>query len=138
MKTCIICGKTKDESEFYKHKNYVSNGGIDKRCKECHNSICRKRLRDGHNKEKQRIITIERIKSGKAKENSKRMYQKYRDKFLARAKLKYAVETGKIKKEPCSVCGDVNSQAHHKDYSKPFDVMWLCMKHHKELHSIKD
>lgn len=26
------------------------------------------------------------------------------------------------------------AQAHHEDYTKPFDVVWLCTKHHAERH----
>lgn len=33
-----------------------------------------------------------------------------------------------------SYCGDINSHAHHKDYFKPLDVIWLCVEHHKFLH----
>lgn len=28
----------------------------------------------------------------------------------------------------------LNFQAHHEDYSKPIDVMWLCFRHHRERH----
>lgn len=42
---------------------------------------------------------------------------------------------GKIKKGPCSICGTNELvEGHHEDYSKPLDVIWLCQKHHKELH----
>ena len=49
-------------------------------------------------------------------------------------KLNYAKRKRKIKQRPCEVCGDENSQAHHYDYNKPLDVMWLCPKHHAEWH----
>jgi len=26
-------------------------------------------------------------------------------------------------------------ERHHGDYSKPYDIKWLCRKHHKELHA---
>jgi hypothetical protein len=35
---------------------------------------------------------------------------------------------------PCEVCGALSAEAHHKDYSRPLDVVWLCRKHHMELH----
>jgi hypothetical protein len=36
---------------------------------------------------------------------------------------------------PCKNCGSViGVHAHHDDYSKPLDVMWLCPLHHKERH----
>jgi hypothetical protein len=27
-------------------------------------------------------------------------------------------------------------QAHHPDYSKPLDVVWLCDDHHKQAHAL--
>lgn len=54
---------------------------------------------------------------------------------LARVKLQKAVLTGKVERLPCSVCGNPKSDGHHKDYSKPLDVIWLCRKHHAEEHA---
>jgi hypothetical protein len=44
-----------------------------------------------------------------------------------------AIRRGKIKPQPCKVCGE-KAQGHHLDYSKPMDVQWLCSKHHGEQH----
>ncbi len=41
-----------------------------------------------------------------------------------------ARKKGVLKKEPCSVCGNPNSEAHHSNYSRPLEVTWLCRKHH--------
>lgn len=41
---------------------------------------------------------------------------------------------GKIKRTPCKVCGDPNSQMHHPDYSKPLAVEWLCKRCHLNEH----
>jgi hypothetical protein len=32
------------------------------------------------------------------------------------------------------VCGRTRSHAHHDDYSKPLDVIWLCSTHHRSRH----
>lgn len=60
----------------------------------------------------------------------------YEEKQKARRKLRWAVLSGKVKRQPCEKCGSLPSFAHHIDYSKPLDVTWLCRKHHGEAHSI--
>lgn len=52
----------------------------------------------------------------------------------ARRKVSWAIETGRLTKEPCRICGDPKSIAHHQDYSKPLDVWWLCQQCHSQLH----
>lgn len=59
---------------------------------------------------------------------------RYPEKVVARKKLNYAVKKGIILKEPCLVCGCMNSQAHHEIYSLPLEVVWLCSLHHMNLH----
>ena len=39
---------------------------------------------------------------------------------------------GKITKKPCVVCGETKVDGHHPDYSKPYEIIWLCRKHHGE------
>jgi hypothetical protein len=56
------------------------------------------------------------------------------EKRQAHIDLMNALAMGKIKKQPCVVCGDLNSNAHHQDYDKPYDVIWLCALHHSQLH----
>lgn len=61
--------------------------------------------------------------------------QKYR--ANVRSKLKMRVRRGLIiKATNCTWCGDSeNIEAHHEDYDKPYDVIWLCRKCHDEHHS---
>ena len=77
-------------------------------------------------------------KTERGKEVLRRAWKKQRvvnyDKILARKRLNYAVEYGHINKQPCEKCGEKKSEGHHKDYSKPLEVVWLCSKHHRELH----
>jgi len=49
-----------------------------------------------------------------------------------------AVRDGKLIPWPvCAVpeCSD-KPQAHHPDYSRPLDVVWLCPLHHKQTHAL--
>ena len=48
----------------------------------------------------------------------------------------YAVETGKlIRPNQCSKCSkECKPHAHHEDYTKPLDVIWLCSQCHFYLH----
>lgn len=59
--------------------------------------------------------------------------KRYPERERARNILKSHVRRGKITKGVCH-CGETKVQAHHPDYSKPLEVIWLCVKHHMELH----
>jgi hypothetical protein len=48
--------------------------------------------------------------------------------------VKSAKRNGTLKPQPCKVCGEKHTQAHHHDYTKPLDVVWLCARHHAEQH----
>ena len=48
--------------------------------------------------------------------------------------VRNAILSGRLIREPCSRCGADKTQAHHEDYSKPLDVVWLCLKCHKQRH----
>jgi hypothetical protein len=59
---------------------------------------------------------------------------RYPEKLHARNMTYTWIRRGKIIKEPCCICGDINSVAHHENYSKPKEITWLCREHHKQLH----
>lgn len=45
----------------------------------------------------------------------------------------------KLKNEtnPCEVCGRTEGiEKHHENYDKPFEVRWLCKRHHLDIHKI--
>jgi hypothetical protein len=54
-------------------------------------------------------------------------------------RVRLAVEKGKLIPQPCESCGEKegNIDAHHPDYKKPLEVIWLCRSCHKLLHSGK-
>src|SRR5262252_7816106 len=57
-----------------------------------------------------------------------------RKRRLAGYKVTHAVNKGRLTREPCEVCGDPDTEAHHEDYDKPLEVKWLCRTHHRERH----
>lgn len=62
-----------------------------------------------------------------------------KEKTSARAKIMHAVYSGKIVRPPiCSNCNiECLPDAHHEDYSKPLEVIWLCRKCHQIKHNGK-
>jgi hypothetical protein len=48
----------------------------------------------------------------------------------ARQRLHYWMRKGHISPGPCQVCGNPNVEAHHDDYSRALEVIWLCKTHH--------
>ena len=61
-------------------------------------------------------------------------WRKYQDldKLRARWAVKNAKRSGTLIEQPCH-CG-AKAQAHHPDYDRPLDVIWLCSIHHGEAH----
>lgn len=55
-------------------------------------------------------------------------------KYAAEKAITNAVALGQIQQLPCEVCGSDFTEAHHADYTKPFDVRWLCRTHHRAVH----
>jgi len=61
----------------------------------------------------------------------------FKAKFIARCRVQYAIRSGKVVRKPCEILGCTDrAEAHHDDYSKPYDVGWLCKYHHTEHHQL--
>jgi hypothetical protein len=146
VKKCSKCKKEKPLNSFYK-----SVGKKDDRqswCKECDEKRHKKWRKD----HREQVVEMSRLQRERHPEEMRAAVRKYGkahpevsrksgkkwlinnpEKKSAHKKVYYAVRTGKLKKERC-FCGDLAS-AHHEDYNKPLDVMWLCPIHHKERHA---
>lgn len=57
------------------------------------------------------------------------------EKVRTRQALRRAVRSGKMVRGPCAICGASETHGHHADYSKPYDVTWLCRKCHDMIHA---
>jgi len=69
------------------------------------------------------------------KKNPRTKEDKHKDNV--RVKTRYRILRGMLIKQPCEKCGEIKVEAHHDDYDKPFDIRWLCVKHHREHHILE-
>lgn len=61
--------------------------------------------------------------------------QRTPEQHAARSAVYNAIKSGRLRRMPCSVCGTTLSvEAHHPDYAKRLEVIWLCRTHHARLH----
>lgn len=56
-----------------------------------------------------------------------------RAKSNCRSIANVAQRRGKLRPQPCEVCGETKVEKHHDDYSKPLQVRWLCRTHHRAI-----
>jgi hypothetical protein len=66
--------------------------------------------------------------------SARRQREKFKEKFDTRYKTNELIRHGELVRQPCRVCGWEKSEVHHRNYSNPLDVDWLCRKHHMEEH----
>ncbi len=137
MKPCRKCGGTFDLSAFFKHKG-MADGHLNT-CKSCCALYDRKR-REEH-PERLREYELRRNQTehrkNQAREVARKMVTKHPLRRAAHIAVGNAVRDKKLVKQPCVVCGTLKVEAHHPDYSLPLEVVWLCIKHHKELHRME-
>lgn len=134
IQECICCKIVKPLSEFYVHPQ-MGNGHLGK-CKECIKAYQHIHYRETIVKH----ALYERDRSKKKSRRAKALdYQRKRranrpDRDAAYRKVRYAIMSGNLERKPCEKCGDVNTEAHHDDYSRPLDVRWLCYGCHLLVH----
>jgi CRISPR/Cas system CMR-associated protein Cmr3 (group 5 of RAMP superfamily) len=146
-KRCFKCGEVKLLSDFYKHPQML-DGHVNK-CKECNKKdVIENRLkRVEYYKAYDRVRTSLPHRKQANRDYSKRDYVKtdlrkrnnrykeeYPERHSARIAVNNAVRDGRLYKLPCWTCGSLEVEAHHPDYDSPLDVIWLCTKHHAEVH----
>lgn len=131
-KACFKCNEEKPLSDFYRHPQ-MADGHLNK-CKEC----AKRDVRDNRSSRRLQYSAYERQRfqspARKAAQyaSAVRHRRKYPERARARQAVRNAIRDGKLLEQPCEVCGG-KPQAHHEDYAKPFEVQWLCFKHHREI-----
>jgi len=61
-----------------------------------------------------------------------------REKYRAREKIANEIRRGRIvRPKTCEACGRRGqTEAHHRDYSRPLEVRWLCVRCHRKEHEL--
>jgi len=131
-KVCSACRIDKPISEFYKQK-YGKNG-LRASCKSCCNKDSRlwfeaNIIRDREKGRKWYQQNKEKRMSSINIWETKNIVKK-----MAQQAVHIAIRSKKLIRKPCAVCGNLKVDAHHPDYSRPLEVIWLCRKHHIEIH----
>ena len=151
MKKCTGCGTLKPLEQYYKHP--ATPDGHASKCKECAKAIvkaAREKNADKYrNYDKARALRPDRVaaRSEYAKtENGKAAAKRARAAYVkksperraAHVALGNAVRSGHVTPWPVCAVPECCSkpEAHHPDYSRPLDVVWLCSAHHKQAHAL--
>ena len=135
MKQCFKCLCKKPLEAFYKHDR-MADGHLNK-CIECAKYDVRKHRQE----EWERVRAYDRMRASQPHRvaTRRRVVGEYQQKYPSRIKannaVSNAVRDGRLKKQPCWICGE-KAIAHHPDYSRPLDVVWLCQPHHKQAHAL--
>lgn len=106
--------------------------GKDTYCAECR----RQQRRESYHRNIEKERSWSRQKYLKDPDYYKKVVSPEKEK--ARKKLRNLIARGKITRLPCVVCGEEKTHGHHEDYSKPLEVIWLCVNHHALLHRDAD
>ena len=134
MPVCRICSSEKPASEFY-NRQLRKDGSVGE-CKECTKARVRHRARTNPAVQE---YDRQRAKLPHRRKNSARVAGRWNAKnteaYRAHYLVSNAVRDGRLSKEPCLFCGATRVHAHHRDYSKPLEVIWLCPQCHHRLHA---
>lgn len=129
MRLCKICGTSKPPSGFY-------NSIVE--CKDCWRARVKlRRLTDPSVRAYDRARAKTPARAKKATAVTKSWRQRNPDAYRAHSAVNYAIRIGKLERGPCAICAETKHvHAHHRDYSKPLEVIWLCARCHHRLHAL--
>jgi len=113
---CRKCKKHLELDSFWKDKS--RGKGVCSICKDCYRN-------SDYGDTKRTYLRNYMRKYVKDKKNAQ--------KLSTRKATKEAIKKGLIKVTGCEVCGN-KAEAHHPDYSDPYNIQWLCDLHHREVH----
>ena len=135
-KECSCCHRVLPLSEFNKNKN--SNDGLQDKCRHCFSEYNKKRYAARREKFKSDVKKY-REENPRALFNTRlKTCSKNPSRMRACRVIEAALNAGIIERpHRCFGCGcsdqEHRIEAHHHDYSKPLDVIWLCTPCHRRM-----
>lgn len=139
-KRCFKCQQVKPLTDFYHHPR-MADGHLNK-CKLCTrvDSLIQRAKKDEHR------LAYERQRAGTEirRELRRRVTVAYRRKYPERTAaynaVARAIRSGKmVRPERCQGCDQpAELKAHHEDYRRPLDVIWLCARCHLHHHHVRN
>ena len=131
LKSCKKCQAELPFSDFYVHRR-MADGHLSF-CKTCVKARVHRHYYDTREKqsEQERRRNQNPDRRRKRAEYQRKYRSRYSERCNARQIVSNAVRDGRLTPERCA-CGSNRVQAHHRDYSKPMDVEWVCFKCHRE------
>ena len=81
-----------------------------------------------------KIRLISRRCYAKNPEKYREQERLYRERYPERKNAQMKAWRAYPKKVPCVICLSDGVHRHHRDYSKPLEIVWLCASCHKLLH----
>lgn len=133
MKPCRLCSSVKAVEDYY-----LNSGKPMHICKECHKTVVRaRRLTNPAVQEYDRKRAKSPHRKALNRQVSAAWRERHPDAYRAQTAVGNALRDGRIARGLCSFCGtDQNVHGHHRDYSRPLDVTWLCAKCHHRIHAL--
>jgi len=131
---CSKCKKWLSEIDYYGDRRTPNK--LKAQCKTCHSqsNIATRDIENTKriNREYMRRARKSNPQKFKRRERLSAYYRPKTEKTKGREILNSALKSGKvIKPTNCSQCGKIRKlTAHHSDYSKPIEVIWLCYECH--------
>ena len=135
MKRCYDCGKMKPIDDFHRNKK-MADGHLN-RCKDCQRAALRlaRIVNPEHAREMDRKRNKDPRRQKQLREKVIADNERYPERRIARGVVNHALRDGRIEKpSACEICGNnAKLQAHHADYSKPLEVIWICSPCHGQI-----
>lgn len=143
MKSCIKCKRLRPIAEFIRRNESNRIGKYRSLCFSCRKIYAS--IRKMAEPEKHRAMggrARARVDKAKKRADQKRRYAnnpRYPQYRQAAALVLKALKDGALRKDSCACLGaNCRGQihAHHNNYNKPLEVVWLCKGHHEAWHQI--